>query len=100
MAFFEDDLDVFFDEFSVNASTGSEETLREFPVIFDESSESYDSFSGKVITTGPGIKCKTSDTIGLKKGDVLSINGKSWKIATPLKPDGTGLTQFNLQESV
>lgn len=98
MAFYdEDDLDVFFDtdDFAVSATSG---TLT-FPVLFDNESEIYDSYTGQVVTTSPVMRCKTSDIATLKKGDTVTIGGVSYKIITPPKPDGTGITLFGLQEA-
>lgn len=100
MAFWEDDLDTFFTDFAVPALIGTISNQTEIQVIFDEPSEKYDSDAGGVISTGPEVKCKTSDVLSVKKNDVIVINSKNWKIVTPPKPDGSGITVFGLQEAL
>jgi len=99
MSFYDDDMDTFFSDFTVPALIGTAPGQVEIQVIFDESSEKYDSDAGGVISTVPSITCKSSDVLTVKKNDVIVINSKNWKIITPPKPDGTGITLFGLQEA-
>lgn len=96
MPFYEDDLDVFFDEdeFAVSMTVGT----NKYTVIFDEESEIYSSMAGDVVTAAPVIRMKTSDAAGVKKGDTVTINSVNYKVITPGKPDGTGITIFGLQK--
>jgi hypothetical protein len=98
MSFYDDDLDTFFSDYAVTALFGIAPDQVEIQVIFDESTEKFDSDAGGVISTVPAITCKTSDVLAVKKNDVVIVNSKNWKIITPAKPDGTGITIFGLQE--
>lgn len=97
MAFFDgDDLDVFFDtdEFVVSMTHGT----ATYTVIFDNEAELYDSMAGQVVTTTPTIRMKTTDAAAVHKGDTVAISGVNYKVITPAKPDGTGISMFGLQK--
>lgn len=100
MSFYEDDMDTFFSDFTDDAEfTAGANIGKVIPVIFDEEAKDYSSPAGVVTATGPEIRVKTSDVAlyTIKKGDTLSINGKTWTITSPARIDGPGIKVFKLQ---
>jgi len=102
MPFWEDDLDTMFDEFAVDATfTAGANIGKVIPVLFDEDAKDYNSVAGVVTATGPEIRVKTSDVElhTLKKGDTLSIDGKTWTIASPARNFEPGIKIFKMQRA-
>lgn len=98
MPFYEDDLDVFFeeDEFAVSAVIGTGVSEKTIKVIFDEPYEKYDSSAGAVVSYAPVALAKASDVSEFSRGVYFSAKSKDYKVID-FQPDGTGLTKIILQ---
>jgi len=99
MSFVVDDLDIFFQDFGVDAvytpQGGAASTIR---VLFDNTYVAVDT-AGNVLaeSKSPIAHCKTSDIQGIRHGDTLLINGTTYYIVEH-QPDGTGISVLVLSK--
>lgn len=93
--FWDDDIDVFFDDFAVDAvytpTVGEPKTIS---VLFDADEEVL---FGGVISTAPAITAITSDVSDIKKGETIEVDGTTYKVWEPM-PDKHGTRQIFLTE--
>ena len=93
MPFWEDDLDLFFEEFGVDA-TFKYENVR---IVFDDGYQAVDVQTGEIESSDPQATGKTEKFANAEHGDTLEINDISYKIIG-IQPDGTGLTTLILSK--
>lgn len=94
-----EDLDIFFDEFAVEASLGfqdSEETV-DLKGIFDTPYEHRDFGAFIVDADDPSFTCKWIPELATARaGDTLTISGEVFYLESAAQSDGTGLASFTL----
>jgi len=101
VTFWVDDLDVFFQDFVVDAiytpQGGVASTIK---VIYDREYIAVDT-AGNVLmeSRSPIAHCKNSDIPNVKHGDTLMIDGMTFYV-TEIQPDGTGITRLILSETL
>lgn len=98
MAFYDNDISLFFTDFAVDAvytpQGGPASTIK---VIFNNEYNrvvDINGFAG-IESSAPQAVCKTTDAANARHGDTLVINGTTYYIAE-IMPDGTGITVLAL----
>ena len=91
MTFWEDDLDLFFDDFQSVATLSGGSTIN---VLFDRNPEIA---LAAVETAAIVATAKTSDVSDLDTGDTLVIDGVTYYVVKN-EPDGTGISILTLSE--
>ena len=96
---FTEDFGVFFEEtdFAVGALITLESGLhRSISIIFDASAQVVSLSETNIEANTPQFICKSSDLIGVKKRDRISIENKNYSIER-IEPDGTGVSTVYLK---
>ncbi|MBF9235584.1 head-tail joining protein [Microvirga alba] len=94
-----DDLDAFLrdDEFATVATVrlqdGGTRTVRG---IFDDPYLNAQLGEYEIDTTRPRLLCKEADVIGVKRGDLVDIDGRVYDVMTGAQPDGTGMALLEM----
>lgn len=91
--FYEDDLDVLFSDFGIDATFASQ-TIK---VIFDNDSRAVNLDTMSVESSGPQAVVKDISIPGAVHGSTLIIGGVTYYIRG-IHPDGTGLTTLILSK--
>lgn len=99
-----DDLNTFLsvDDFAVEATvTRQDGDTRVVIGIFDDPYLNAQLGEYELDTSRPRFTCKESDVIGVLRGDMVEINGRSYDVLSSAQPDGTGMAVLELavQES-
>ncbi len=99
-----DDLNTFLsvDDFAVEATvTRLDGDTRVVIGIFDDPYLNAQLGEYELDTSRPRFTCKESDVIGVLRGDMVEINGRSYDVLSSAQPDGTGMAVLELavQES-
>jgi Phage Head-Tail Attachment len=91
---FDENLSQFFadKDFAVKAKIGS----KTFDVIFDSPTHSVDIFDTSIEADSPRLSCKTSDLNGVKRGQSVIVDNKTFKIEK-ITNDGTGVSYLYLK---
>lgn len=102
---FTEDLTVFFDtdDFATDVSitlSGDNNRVLTVSTIFEEPSSLAD-FGNYIITsTNPSLLLEqTADTVLIKAGDAVAINGMSYVVDRPPISDGTGVARLYITNS-
>lgn len=96
---FTEDLGVFFDEsdFAVQAAiTLPNNSVRVISVIFDATTQGIQLYDSNIEADTPSFQCKTSDLTGVKTGNQVVIENKTYAVGRK-EPDGTGVTTVYLK---
>lgn len=94
-----DDLDAFVstDDFAVLATVrlqdGGTRVLRG---IFDDPYLNTQLGEYEMDTSRPRLTCKEADVIGVKRGDLVDIDGRTYDVLTSAQADGTGMAVLDL----
>jgi hypothetical protein len=94
-----DDLDAFLavDEFAVKATVRLQDGgARMVPGIFDDPYLNAQLGEYESDTTRPRFTCKEADVIGVLRGDLVDINGRTYDVLSSPQPDGTGMALLDL----
>ena len=94
-----DDLDAFLnaDEFAVHATVRLQEGgTRIVRGIFDDPYLNAQLGEYEIDTTRPRLTCKESDVIGVLRGDVVDIDGRTYDVLASAQPDGTGMATLEM----
>jgi hypothetical protein len=105
MSILDEDIDIFFDDFSVEAAYTEDDTEVTFNVLFDTAY--IDALIGGMSmiggSRGSGVAakditalCKTSDVSSLSAGDTFDIDNVSYVITHPPRDHGNGFTTLIL----
>ncbi len=99
-----DDLNTFLslDDFAVEATvTRQDGDTRVVIGIFDDPYLNAQLGEYELDTSRPRFTCRESDVIGVLRGDMVEINGRSYDVLSSAQPDGTGMAVLELaaQES-
>lgn len=96
-----DDLTPFFNtaEFAKVATftfRGPPITTRAVKGLFDNGY--FDREAGETVidTTKPQFVCPTAETVGIVRGSIVQIDGKTYSVVKPPEPDGTGVSTIRL----
>jgi hypothetical protein len=91
---FTEDLSQFFadKDFAVSAKIGS----KVIDVIFDSPTHSVDIFDTSIEADSPRLSCKTADLNGVKRGQSITVDNKTFKIEK-ITDDGTGISYLYLK---
>lgn len=98
-----DDLEAFLsaDEFAVKATVRLQDGgARVVLGIFDDPYLNAQLGEYEVDTTRPRFTCKEADVIGLARGDLVDINGRTYDVLSGAQPDGTGMALLELAPHV
>lgn len=67
--------------------------------IFDAVDESLPFGEVGVVSASPTLTCRSADLpTGAGEGDAVEIDGQSWRVAAPIRRDGTGMSILTLEE--
>lgn len=94
-----DDLDAFLntDEFAVAATVRLQDGgARLVRGIFDDPFLNAQLGEYELDTTRPRLLCKEADVIGVGRGDLVDIQGRTYDVLTTAQPDGTGMALLEL----
>ena len=94
-----DDLDAFLsaDEFAVRATIRLQDGgARVVLGIFDDPYLNAQLGEYEVDTTRPRFTCKESDVIGVLRGDMVDIDGRTYDVLASAQPDGTGMATLEM----
>lgn len=94
-----DDLDAFLDgdEFAVKATIRLQEGgTRVVLGIFDDPYLNAQLGEYELDTARPRFTCKEADVIGVQRGDLVDIDGRTYDVLTGAQPDGTGMALLDL----
>jgi len=94
-----EDLDVFFspDEFGTTVVLRLQSGVeRQFNAVFDDPYLNAELGEYELDTNRPRLTCKESDVLGVTRGDVVEIDGKTYDVLTGPQPDGTGLAMLEM----
>ncbi len=90
--FYENDLDVFFEDFA-------EEVVWEgnsIQAIFHNAYEAVQIFGEQFESKDPFLEVKTSDVAGMEKSDIVVARSTTYYVAEPAHDDGTGFSVIRL----
>ena len=96
---FTEDFSVFFDEsdFAVSAKiTLTSGAVRKIPIIFDAVTQGITLYDTQIEANTPNFQCKTSDLSGVKNGNSVVIENKTYSIMRHER-DGTGISTVFLK---
>jgi len=87
------DLDIYFDDFGVDALIGMEPVR----VVFDDPSKQLTVFDGQICSSAPFCSMKSSDVLAnnVDNGTLISIGNDDYTV-TNVAPDGAGLSVVTL----
>ena len=88
MAFWEDDLPIFFKDFAIDAEWNGK-TIR---AIFHNAYEAVTLFGSDIESKNPFVEVQDSDIEGIVPGDTITVGSVEYKVKDPPQPDGTGIT--------
>lgn len=94
-----DDLDAFLntDEFAVSATVRLQDGgTRVVRGIFDDPYLNAQLGEYEIDTTRPRLTCKEADVIGVLRGDLVDIAGKTFDVLASAQPDGTGMAVLEM----
>lgn len=91
--FWENDLDIFFNDFGIDATYGAN-TIK---VIFHNEYEVMTLFGGIVESKNPFLEIKDSDIVGATHSSTITIGGVAYNFIE-IRPDGTGITIVELSK--
>ncbi len=94
-----DDLNTFLsvDDFAVEATvTRQDGDTRVVIGIFDDPYLNAQLGEYELDTSRPRFTCRESDVIGVLRGDMVEINGRSYDVLSSAQPDGTGMAVLEL----
>lgn len=94
-----EDLDVFLsaDEFATNATVRLQEGgTRIVRGIFDDPYLNAELGEYEFDTNRPRLTCKEADVIGVKRGDLVDIDGRVYDVLSSPQPDGTGMALLEM----
>jgi hypothetical protein len=94
MAFWEDDLPIFFKDFAIDA----EWMGKTIEAIFHNAYEAVTLFGSDIESKNPFIEVQDSDIQGIASGDTVTIDSVDYKVMGPPQPDGTGITLLMLSK--
>lgn len=94
-----DDLDAFVstDDFAIAATVRLQDGgTRIVRGIFDDPYLNAQLGEYEMDTSRPRLTCKEADVIGVLRGDLVDIEGKTYDVLTSAQPDGTGMAVLDL----
>lgn len=85
------------DEFATTVTLRSQDgTERQITAIFDDPYLNAELGEYELDTNRPRLTCKESDVLGVTRGDVVEIDGKTYDVLTGPQPDGTGMAMLEM----
>lgn len=94
-----EDLDTFLnaDEFATTVTLRLQSgEVRQFNAVFDDPYLNAELGEYELDTNRPRLTCKESDVLGVTRGDVVEIDGKTYDVLTGPQPDGTGMAMLEM----
>lgn len=94
-----EDLDAFLnvDEFAITATVSLQDgTTRAVRGIFDDPYLNAELGEYELDTNRPRLTCKESDVLGVTRGDVAVIDGKTYDVLSAPHSDGTGMAMLEM----
>lgn len=94
-----DDLDAFVseDDFGVKATIRLQDGgVRVVAGIFDDPYLNAQLGEYELDVSRPRFTCKEADVIGVLRGDIVDIGGRTFDVLTTAQPDGTGMATLEL----
>jgi hypothetical protein len=94
-----EDLDAFFnaDEFATTVTLRLQSgVVRHFNAVFDDPYLNAELGEYELDTNRPRLTCKESDVLGVTRGDLVEIDGKTYDVLTGAQPDGTGMAMLEM----
>ena len=99
MNFIDDDIrDMIDDEQGFSTDISWDGSTHMIKGIFDAPFTGISSMTGNIETSSPAVNVKSSDVIGIKHGDYITVNSLRYKV-NGLQPDGNGMTLIILIET-
>lgn len=93
---FEEDLDLFFEDFAQDVVFTLPDGARTVKAIFNTPEQSVAIYDVTIEVGKPYLTMKTSDTVGIRKQMPVTVGAQSFKVAK-VTHDGTGTTAVYLE---
>lgn len=95
-----DDLSEFVDadDFAVPVVVTQAGSIRRFSGIFDDPYLDAQVGEYAMDSSEPRVTAKEADMIGIRRGAICIVAGKSWAVLDAPKPDGTGMAVLKLSK--